>query len=201
MTKNAFLTELHQRLSGLEKEALEQRLAFYDEIIEEYVRGGVPEEEAVAKVGAVDVIVAQVMSEIPLTRLVARKIPQKKSWNAGKIVALILTFPFWLPFVIVIVTLLLTLYILLWALVLSLFAVDAGLFCLSVLGFVSIVPLSAENPALVGLVAGGAFLCAGLFMLLFFLGIMAAKGVVAMGGQFLLWLKSSFVGKEGSSHA
>ena len=142
MTKNAFLTELHQRLSGLEKEALEQRLAFYDEIIEEYVRGGVPEEEAVAKVGTVDVIVAQVMSEIPLTRLVARKIPQKKSWNAGKIVALILTFPFWLPFVIVIVTLLLTLYILLWALVISLFAVDAGLFCMSALGFISIFPRS-----------------------------------------------------------
>ena len=201
MTKNAFLTELHQRLSGLEKEALEQRLAFYDEIIDEYVRGGVPEEEAVAKVGTVDVIVAQVMSEIPLTRLVARKIPQKKSWNAGKIVALILTFPFWLPFVIVIVTLLLTLYILLWALVLSMFAVDAGLFCMSVLGFISIFPLMTQNPAVVGLVVGGGFLCAGLFMLLFFLSIMAAKGVVTLGGQFLLWMKSSFVGKEGRNHA
>ena len=187
MTKNAFLTELHQRLSGLEKEALEQRLAFYDEIIEEYVRGGVPEEEAVAKVGTVDVIVAQVMSEIPLTRLVARKIPQKKSWNAGKIVALILTFPFW--------------YILLWALVLSLFAVDAGLFCMSVLGFVIAIPLMTKNPAVVGLVVGGGFLCAGLFMLLFFLSIMAAKGVVTLGGQFLLWMKSSFVGKEGRNHA
>ncbi len=201
MTKNAFLTELHQRLSGLEKEALEQRLAFYDEIIEEYVKGGVPEEEAVAKVGTVDVIVAQVMSEIPLTKLVARKMPQKQSWNAGKIIALILTFPFWFPCLIVMVTLLFTLYIVLWALVISLFAVDAALFCLSVLGFVSIVPLTAENPSVVGLMVGGAFLCAGLFMLLFFLSIMAAKGVVTLGGQFLLWMKSSFVGKEGRNHA
>ena len=201
MTKNAFLTELQQRLSGLEKEALAQRLAFYDEIIDEYVKGGVPEEEAVAKVGSVDVIVAQVMSEIPLTKLVARKMPQKKSWNTGKIVALILTFPFWFPFLIVTVTLLFSLYIVLWALVISLFAVDAALFCLSVLGFVGIIPLSAENPAMVGLVAGGAFLCAGLFMLLFFLGVMAAKGVAGLGGQFLLWVKSSFVGKEEKQHA
>lgn len=201
MTKNAFLTELRQRLSGLEKEALTQRLAFYDEIIDEYVKGGVPEEEAVSKVGAVDVIVAQVMSEIPLTKLVARKLPQEKSWSAGKIVALILTFPFWFPFLIVIVTLLFTLYVLLWALVISLFAVDAALFCLSVLGFVSIVPLMAENPSVVGLVVGGAFLCAGLFMLLLFLSIMAAKGVAKLGGQFLLWIKSSFVGKEEKKHA
>jgi hypothetical protein len=30
---------------------------------------------------------------------------------------------------------------------------------------------------------------------------MAAKGVAKLGGQFLLWIKSSFVGKEEKKHA
>ncbi|MBP5732536.1 MAG: DUF1700 domain-containing protein, partial [Lachnospiraceae bacterium] len=63
MKKNEFLTELKDRLAGLDQTEVAERLAFYDEIIEDYVEDGVPEEEAVAKLGTIDEIVAQIMSE------------------------------------------------------------------------------------------------------------------------------------------
>lgn len=202
MKKNEFLTELKYRLAGLEQTEVAERLAFYDEIIADYVEDGVPEEEAVAKLGTIDEIVAQIMSEIPLTKLVAKKMKPQKTVHGGRIALIILTFPIWFPLVITVLSLIFSLYVVLWAIVISLFAVDLALFCAAVMLFLSIVPLAmAQNMALIGLVAGGGFLCLGLFMLFLSVSFLAAKAALKLGGSFLLWLKSFFIGKEEKKHA
>lgn len=202
MKKNEFLTELKRRLAGLEQTDVAERLAFYDEIIEDYKEDGVPEEEAVAKLGTVDEIVAQVMSEIPLTKLVAKKMKPQKTVRGGRIAWLILTFPIWFPLVIVTLSLVFALYVVLWAIVISLFAVDLALFCAAVFLFLGTIPLAmAKNLALIGMAIGGGFLCLGLFMLFLSVSLVATKAALKLGGSFLLWLKSFFIGKEERKHA
>ena len=179
-----------------------ERLAFYDEIIEDYVEDGVPEEEAVAKLGTLDEIVAQIMSEIPLTKLVAKKMKPQKTVNGGKIALVILTFPLWFPLLIIVISLIFSLYVVLWAIVIALFAVDLALFCAAVFLFLGVIPLAmAKNVALIGLAVGGGFLCLGLFMLFLSVSLLAAKAALKLGGRFLLWLKSFFIGKEEKKHA
>jgi uncharacterized membrane protein len=51
MTKYEFLMTLTHRLSHLPREAVEERVNFYIESIEDRIEDGVPEEEAVAAVG------------------------------------------------------------------------------------------------------------------------------------------------------
>ena len=202
MKKNEFLTELKDRLAGLDQTEVAERLAFYDEIIEDYVEDGVPEEEAVAKLGTIDEIVAQIMSEIPLAKLVVKKMKPQKTVNGGKIALVILTFPLWFPLVVTAISLIFALYVVLWAIVIALFAVDLALFCAAVFLFLGIIPLAmAKNVALIGLAVGGGFLCLGLFMLFLSVSLLAAKAALKLGGRFLLWLKSFFIGKEGKQRA
>jgi uncharacterized membrane protein len=151
----------------------------------------------VAQPGPVDEIVAQVMSEIPLTPLVVKKMQPQPTANAGKIPLVILTFPLWFPLMITALSLIFSLYVVLWAIVIALFAVDLALFCAAVFLFLSVIPLvMAKNVALIGMVIGGGFLCLGLFMLFLSVSLLAAKAALKLGGRFLLWLKSFFIGKE-----
>ena len=57
MTKLEFLSALGKGLSGLPQDEVEERLNFYSEMIDDRMEEGLPEEEAVAQIGAVDEIV------------------------------------------------------------------------------------------------------------------------------------------------
>lgn len=202
MNKIEFLAELNNRLWRLEKNDVDERLAFYDEIIEDYVADGVPEEEAVERLGTMDEIVAQVTSEIPLKKLVAERMKPQEEKHEGKHVALIATFPLWLPFLIAGFALTLIFYVVIWALVICLFAADLILLCVSVFGFLSLVPLSMQgNAPMIEILIGSSVFCLGLFMLLFSVSCLAAKGALKLGGVFLLWIKSLFIGKGGRQDA
>ena len=61
MDKKAFLDELREKLSGLPEEDIEERVAFYREMIDDRIEDGVPEEEAVEGVGTVDSVVELVL--------------------------------------------------------------------------------------------------------------------------------------------
>ena len=58
MKKTEFLTALGERLSGLEPNDLAERLAFYDEIIEDYKADGISEEDAVARIALSQIVFA-----------------------------------------------------------------------------------------------------------------------------------------------
>ena len=51
MNRETFLTELRQRLSGLPREELEERLAFYGEMLDDRLEDGLTEEEAAESLG------------------------------------------------------------------------------------------------------------------------------------------------------
>jgi uncharacterized membrane protein len=63
MTKLKFLLELEKKLSALSQEDIEERLTFYSEIIEDRVEEGISEEDAVAPIGNIEEIAAQILAE------------------------------------------------------------------------------------------------------------------------------------------
>ena len=75
MTKLNFLLTLHEKLAGYPKEDVEERLSFYSEMIEDRMEEGLTEEEAVAAVGSVEDIAAQIASELS---------PEKKEQRSKK---------------------------------------------------------------------------------------------------------------------
>ena len=88
MSKEEFLTELSKKLSGLPESDIRERVDFYREMIEDHVEDGISEDEAVAEIGNVDEIVAQIMSEVSLTRLVKERVRPKRKLKTWEIVRL-----------------------------------------------------------------------------------------------------------------
>ena len=65
MTKLQFLLNLHDRLSDLPQDDVEERLRFYSEMIEDRMEDGLSEEQAVEEIGAVDAVAAQIIADTP----------------------------------------------------------------------------------------------------------------------------------------
>lgn len=69
MTKIRFILSLQERLSGLPKDDLEERLSFYSEMIEDRMEEGLSEEDAVAAIGNMDDLISRIVADIPLAKL------------------------------------------------------------------------------------------------------------------------------------
>ena len=197
MSKQEFLVRLREELSGLPQDDAAERLAFYNEMIDDLVEDGLSEEAAVAEIGPVDKIVSQIIAETPLPRLVKERMRTKRRLQAWEIILLVLGFPVWLPLLIAAVAIVLSVYIVIWAVVLSLWAVE----------------ISFIAGALGGAAAGALFLClgdgqqgllmlsagimlAGLSIFLFF-GCRAITGGAAILTKKIAWgMKSLFLRKE-----
>ena len=84
MTKIKFLLSLHDKLSGLPQDEVEERLNFYSEMIEDRIEEGFSEEDAVAAVGSVDEIAEQIVAQIPLSKMAMEKIKPKRKLTSRK---------------------------------------------------------------------------------------------------------------------
>lgn len=71
MRKKEFLDKLRAGLILLPEKELEERLAFYREMIEDHIEDGMTEEEAIAEVGNIDDIIAETASAFPEISAVA----------------------------------------------------------------------------------------------------------------------------------
>ena len=197
MNKDQFLEELRKKLSGMPQEDIDERLAFYSEMIDDRMEEGITEEEAVESLGTVDSVVEQIMSEIPLTKLVKQKVTPKRKMKAWEIVLLVLGAPVWIPLIIAALAVMLSIYIVIWAVVISVYAVDLSAAAGAASGLAGIfVYLRAGNPAGVLFSFGAAIAFAGLAILLFFVCKWITKAVVKLTGRIFLGTKRSFVGKE-----
>ena len=196
MNKQEFLSELWERLAGLPRDDIGRSLDYYSEMIDDRMEEGLTEEDAVRAIGPIDEVVAQILIETPLPKLVRAKVRRKRSASIGQIILLILGSPVWLPLSIVILAIFLVLYLLLWVLVLVLYAVDLCVAAVGLSGF-----LGAFVQVFSGRLAQGAFLlgcglaCMGLAVLLFFGFNLVTKGMILWSRKMLLGLKSFFIGK------
>lgn len=97
MNRYEFFAELRSALSGLPEADVQERIDFYAEMIDDRIEDGLTEAEAVASIGTPDEVASEILSEIPLTRLVKEKLTPNRSLKVWEIVLLILGCPVWLP--------------------------------------------------------------------------------------------------------
>ena len=197
MNKEQFLAELQKGLSGLPQAEIDDRLAFYGEFIDDHIEEGMTEEEAVAELGGTDRIIARILEEIPLPKLVHNRIKPKRALQAWEIVLLILGSPIWLSLLGAAFSVLLAGYAVIWAMILTIWAVEAALIASGIGGILALIPLWMQGHPLPGLAMLGAGLfCLGAAVFLFFGCLAATKGNLLLTKTVVLWIKSRFVGKE-----
>ena len=196
MTKLDFLSALRRGLQGLPREDLEERLAFYGDMIDDRVEAGMSEEAAVAESGPVEDVINEILSEVPLSKLVKEKVSRKKPRQKGKLLLIILGSPLWIPLLAAAAAVVISLFAAAAAVLLSLAAAElalaaAGIFCVGGGLVQGVRGLWAEGGCLIG--AG--LICGGLAMLLFGPLKAAYAGILALGKRCLLAVKQFFVGK------
>lgn len=203
MTKLQFLTALRYKLSGIAQDDAEERLSFYTEMIEDRMEEGLSEEDAVASIGSVEELSAQILADFPSEKSEqivtpnSRSFKQKTRLKVWVIILLVLGSPIWLSLAISAFAVLLSLVICLWAAIISLWAVFASLVGCALGCLIGGIVLAALGNGLSGIaVIGGALVCAGI-SILWFLGCkVATKGVARLTKNATLWIKNCFAKKE-----
>ena len=197
MTKQEFIIKLTLELHGLPKADIEERVGFYSEMIDDRIEAGLSEEEAVADIGSVEDVVAQILSEIPLGKLVKEKIKPKRRFTWWEITLIAVGSPIWLSLLISAFAVVISLYATIWALIASLWAVGASLAGGALGGITLAVLMFTESRVVSGIaILGAAFVCAGLSIPLFFACRKATVGAAKLAKTIVLSTKRLFIRKE-----
>ena len=197
MSKQEFLTELRQGLSGLPQEDIEERLTFYGEMLDDRIEEGLSEEEAISEIGSVEEIVRQTVADIPLAKIAKERIRPKRRLKAWEIVLLALGSPIWLSLGIAAAAVILALYAALWAVIVALWAVFGALAACAVGSVPACIIFAARGNGAAGLVILAAgFVCAGLAIFLFYGCKEAVGGILRLTKTITLWMKNCCIKKE-----
>ena len=197
LTKQEFLLNLRKGLLGLPPQDIEERLAFYNEMIEDLIEDGLSEEEAVAEMGPIPEIVKQTVADTPLSKIAKERIKPKRRMSALEIVLLVLGSPIWLSLLIAVVAVIFAVYLSLWSVIISLWAVFGSLIA-SAFGLIaSGAILALTQNIFTGIaVIGAGILCGGLSIFMFYGCELISKGIIILTKKFALWIKNCFRGKE-----
>ena len=190
MKRNEFMEAVRKKLKGLSEEDINKALEFYDEIINDKVEDGVPEDEAVDALGTPDEIAEQILMGMSLPKLVKAKAKPAGGFKAWEIVLIILGFPVWFPLLVAAASIVFALFIVILALVISFFAVviSFGIGGL-VLVAASVMALIAGSGASAVYQIGVALMLIGLAVLLFIPAKALALWMVEMCKKFGRWVK------------
>lgn len=194
MKKLEFLAQLRKNLAGLPEEDIKKSLDYYSEIIDDRMEDGLTEEEAVGDPGE---IAAQILSELPLGKLVKAKLKPRRRMGVWEIALLLLGAPLWLPILIAVLAVILAIYMSIWSVVVSLYGADLALAVSAVVCALTAVPYAlGASPAAGAFILGGGLILAGLAIFLFFACNLAAKGALWIGKMILRGIKACFIRKE-----
>ncbi len=165
MTKREFLDALASGLSGLSKKELEERLCFYDELIDDKIEEGLSEENAVLSIGPVDKIIEEFYQSNKNEKAQKKKKRKLKAWH---IAVIAVGSPIWAPLLISAIAVIASLYVSLWAIVVSVWSVFASLAASSLWGIALSVIDMIGGDVLVGVaLIGASLVCAGLSVFVF----------------------------------
>ena len=197
MNKIKFLLMLHEKLSDLPQEDVEERLSFYSEMIEDRMEEGLSEEDAVNAVGSVDEIAEQIVSDLSPAKPIQEKTAQKKRLKAWEIVLLALGSPIWLSLLVAAFAVVVSLYAVLWSVIIALWAVYASVTASIVCSVLAAIVFALTGSALTGIaLIGAGFVCAGLSVFLFIGCKAVTRGVVVVTKIIASGVRRIFVKKE-----
>lgn len=196
LNKQEFISILRESLSGLPDGDVEERTAFYGEMIDDRLEDGLSEEDAVSEIGDPKEIGEQIISEFPFFKLVKAKLMPKRKLSSGTVIALLLGAPLWIPLVIAALSVVLSLYASAWAVVASLWAIDVALGLAFVPGSIAaLVIFCIQGHTLTGIMMLGYGLVSGGLSIFVFFGCRAAtRGLWALTKKTLLGIKYLCIG-------
>lgn len=197
MLKEDFICELRARLSGLPRGDAEERLAFYSEMIDERIEEGCEEEQAVSEMGSVEALSEQILSEIPLKKLVKERITPRRALSASEKALLWIGSPLWVSLALAALCVIMALYAVIWSLFISVMAifvafVGCALGC--TFGGAVVAIIGSTLTGIAGVGVGIVFSGLSIFML--FASKWALKGAVSLTGSLALLIKKCFIKKE-----
>lgn len=197
MTKNEFFTQLRKKLCGLPSQDVEDRISFYNEMIEDRIEEGKSEEEAVFEIGSVDEISAQIINSTPLTKIAKEKIKPKRGLRAWEILLLIVGAPLWLSLLVAVIAVVFSFYAVLWSLVISVGAIFVSLIvCVGYFIFAGITYFILGKGLMGFAFIGLGLVCAGGGILAYYSCKLVAKAVVWITKKVVFAIKKAFIGKE-----
>ena len=198
MSKTEFIEQLRSALNGLSEEDLKKSVDYYEEMIDDRMEDGIPEEDAVSGLGSIDEIKDKILKEIPIANIVKEKIKPKRKLGGLEIALLVIGAPLWVPIVLSLIIMGLSLYMSFWTVILSLYVTDFSLFLSGV--FCIVAAFMQTNGFATGLFLSGIGVAlTGVSVLLFFGFNQIVKGMFFLSKKFVLWLKKLFVGEKKSS--
>ncbi len=194
MNKERFLLELASALEGLPEDDVEKSLEYYSEMIDDHIEDGLSEEEAVADLGSIDEIRAQIIKDTPLAKIVRKRVKSNQTLSSLEITLLIVGFPIWFPLLAAAAAVIFSVYVTLWSLIIVLFAVEVCFVACAFAGIVVAIPafIFMNAPAALFLLGCGLFL-AGLSVLWAFVCKWGTRGIIRLTR---VSVKSLFIGKE-----
>ena len=197
MTKQEFISQLREKLSGLPQSDIEESITFYSEMIDDKIEDGMTEENAVSELGGIDDIVKQIIADTPLTRLVKEKIRPKRKRKAWEIVLIAVGSPIWASLLIAALAVIFSVWVCLWAIVISFWAADVSLAASALGSFASGIIGIVNGDVLHGIfMIGAGLICTGLFILLIY-GCKALTRLCAvLTRKMAIAIKSLFIRRE-----
>ncbi|HEZ7986281.1 MAG TPA: DUF1700 domain-containing protein [Ruminococcus sp.] len=197
MNKQEFLAELRKGLHGLPQNDIEERLTFYNEMIDDRMEEGLTEDAAVSEVGTVNEVISQIVTETPLSKIVKEKVRPKRTLRVWEIVLLALGSPIWLSLLIAAFAVIFAVYVTAWSVIAALWASELALAVSSIGSILSAVIFAFQVNGIVAIaVLGAGIAFAGLSIFLFFGCKETTKGILFLTKKMILGIKSLFIGKE-----
>lgn len=197
MNKQEFLAELRKGLHGLPQNDIEERLTFYNEMIDDRMEEGLTEDAAVSEIGTVNEVISQIVTETPLSKIVKEKVRPKRTLRVWEIVLLALGSPIWLSLLIAAFAVIFAVYVTAWSVIVALWASELALAASSIGSILSAVIFAFQVNGIVAIaVLGAGIAFAGLSIFLFFGCKETTKGILFLTKKMILGIKSLFIGKE-----
>lgn len=197
MNKQEFLAELRKGLHGLPQNDIEERLTFYNEMIDDRMEEGLTEDAAVSEIGTVNEVISQIVTETPLSKIVKEKVRPKRTLRVWEIVLLALGSPIWLSLLIAAFAVIFAVYVTAWSVIAALWASELALAASSIGSILSAVIFAFQVNGIVAIaVLGAGIAFAGLSIFLFFGCKETTKGILFLTKKMILGIKSLFIGKE-----
>ena len=196
MNKSDYLNSLESKLSKLPKIEVNERIAFYSEMIDDYMEEGLSEVEALEKIGSVEDIAKQITEEIPLTKIIIDKVKPKRKLSALEIILLIIGSPIWGAILISLFAVILSVYAGLWAGIITLWAVSICLPILAVACVVmGVITLISNGVTIALLYLSCTLVLIGLSLLFYLADKFITRGFAFVTGKTTKIIKTAFIGK------
>ena len=196
MNKRQFLAALQEQLNGLPQGDIEKSLDYYKEMLEDRIEEGMAEEDAVNAMGPLEEIVAQILMETSLPKLVKAKAKSQRALRIWEIILLILGSPVWAPLLLAVILIVLSLYLVLWSIIVSLYAIDFSFAAAGIGGILgAFFMIFTGFPTQALFFFGTGLVCAGLAVLLFWGFYQITRQILRLSKKIMIWVKSWFIRK------